>query len=112
MSRFMQIRIEIEPVYHPDLRAHFPKLAKTLDGLGISTDPSRTTLYHLIREMERALYGEIRPALRRAIEHYRTRLLSLQEAVDERLATWKREGLDELLYQIEDVFADLEKDLD
>ncbi len=112
MSRFMQIRIQIEPVYHPELRAHFPRLAKTLDELGISTDPARTTLYHLIQELERALYRDMRPALRRAIEQHRPRLLSLHEAVEERLSIWQREGLDGLLYEIEDVFTDLERDLD
>lgn len=112
MSRFMQIRIQIEPVYHPELRAHFPKLARALEELGVPSDRRQTTLYHLIRELERALYRQVRPALRGVIERHRPRLLSLQEAVEERLAAWQREGLDELLYQIEDVFADLERDLD
>jgi len=112
LSRYMQIRIRIEPVYHPELGAHFPKLAKALEELGISQDQGSTTLYHLIRELERALYREIRPALRRAIERHRPKLLFLQGAVEERLAMWQREGLDELLYRIEDVFSDLERDLD
>ena len=112
MSRFMQIRIQLEPVYRPELRLHFPKLAEAIEDLGVPVDPRRTTLYHLIRELERAMNGDLRPAMRRALESHRSHLLTLQKAVEEKLAAWELDGLDELLYRIEDEFEALEKDLD
>jgi hypothetical protein len=112
MSRFMQIRLQLEPVYRPELRAHYPKLARALAELGVVVDSRRTTLFHLIREMDRAVLGESRPALRRAMEVHMPQLRLLWKAVEEKLAAWRLEGLDELLYKIEDVFELLEKDLD
>jgi len=112
MSRYMQIRIHLEPVYHPELRAHFPKLASVLEGLGIPVDPLRTTLYDLALVLERGLYGEIRPALKAALKRHLPVLRDLRGQVEKKLASWQREGLDDLLYRIEDVFEELEKDLD
>ncbi len=112
MSRYMQIRLQLEPVYRPELRVHFPRLAMALQELGVVVDSRRTTLFHLIREMERAEGAEIGPALRRVLENHMPQLRSLRKAVEEKLASWKLEGLDELLYKIEDVFELLEKDLD
>lgn len=112
MSRFMQIRLRLEPEYRPDLNAHFPKLTKALDEIGIEKDPSSITLYDLIRELQRSLYGEMRTALKQVLEKHLAGLLSLRDAVEEKIAAWKLEGLDELLYRIEDAFEELEHDLD
>jgi hypothetical protein len=112
MSRFMQIRIHLEPVYKPDFQAHFPKLAEVLDELGMDIDLRRVTLYQLIQELERALYGDVRPHVRDTLQLHMPALRTLQKGVEEKLSTWQREGLDPLLYQIEDAFELLERDLD
>jgi hypothetical protein len=111
MSRFMQIRIHLEPVYRPDLQSHFPRLSKTLEALGISAQLCCATLYHLVRELERAVYGDIDPALRRTLERHTPVLVRLRGEVEEKLAAWKLEGLDELLYRMEDAFQELEREL-
>jgi hypothetical protein len=108
----MQIRLHLEPVYKPDLQTHFPKLAETLDELGVDVDLRRGTLYQLIRELERALSGEVRPHVRETLQRHMPALRTLQKGVEEKLSTWHREGLDPLLYQIEDAFDLLERDLD
>jgi hypothetical protein len=112
MSRFTQIRIILKAIYKPDLRAHFPKVARALEELGIEFDAQSVTLYHLIGKLEQALYGEMRPGLRTVLERHRPQLLALHGKVEEKLAAWKLDGLDELLYRMEDAFQDLEGDLD
>lgn len=111
MSRYMQIRLHLEPIYRSNLQAHFPRLAGALEELGVAADERRMTLYHLIQELERALYWEIHPALKGVLERHMPTLKMLQKEVEEKLAGWKLEGLDELLYRIEDAFQDLEEDL-
>jgi hypothetical protein len=100
------------PVYKPDLEAHFPRLAKAVEELGIEAEPLTTSLYHLIWKLEQAFYGEMRPGLKKVLEQHRPKLQRLYKVVEEKLAAWKLDGLDELLYQIEDAFQDLEGDLD
>lgn len=112
MSRFMQIRIQIQAVYRPDLRAHFPKLARVLEELRADVDPYTVSLYSLVTELERALHGDLRPGLRRVMESHLGALVQMRNAVDEKLSTWEHRGLDELLYAMEDRFQDLERDLD
>ena len=109
----MQIRLNIEPVYHPDFKTEFPKLAEVLLSCGVDIDPSRTTLYDLIREIRKASHWEdVRPPVRRLFENHLRVLGPLENEVEEKLAAWRLEGLDALLYKIEDAFEDLEKDLD
>jgi hypothetical protein len=112
MSRFMQIRLQIQAVYRPELGAHFPKLASALEELGIGVDQHRVTLYSLVRELERAVYGDARPGLGEALAKHLPSLVATRNQIDEKLSMWERHGLDELLYRMEDGFEDLERDLD
>lgn len=107
----MQIRLRLEAVYRPELRDHFPKLSRALEEMGIKIDPGRSTLYHIVEELERGLYSPVSPVLKDTVKAHMDRLLALRKAIEERLAAWKLEGLDELLYKLEDSFEDLEKDL-
>ena len=113
MSKYMQIRIHLEPFYRPELKDHFPKLARALDEMGVEVDPRRKTLYHIVEDLERGLYLDVRPALKEIIRsHLSSHLTPLRNAIEGKLAAWKLEGLDELLYRLEDAFEDLERDLD
>ena len=113
MSRYMQIRLNIEPAYRADLKSDFPKLAEVFEFGEIEIDPFRTTLYKLIREVRRASHwDDVHPQARRTLEKHLDVLGPLEEQVSEKLSAWKLEGLDDLLYKIEDAFEDLEKDLD
>jgi hypothetical protein len=108
----MQIRLKLEPVYKPDLGSHFPRLAAALEELRVSYDDAHTTLLGLVTEIQRALYGDVKPALKETLRRHQTQLIALRSQVEEKIAAWKLEGLDELLYQLEDAFEALEKDLD
>jgi hypothetical protein len=108
----MQIRLHLEPAYKPDFQTHFPKLAEVLHELGVDVDLRGVTLYQLIRELERALHGDVRPHVRDTLQRHMPAMRTLQKGVEEKLSIWQREGLDPLLYQIEDAFDLLERDLD
>ncbi len=112
LSRFMQIRIRLEPAYRPKLDAHFPRLARVLEELGVKANPQRVTLYDLVGELERASEGQARSPVCKALQKHLHGLVKLRDLIREKLARWEPEGLDGLLYKLEDLFQDLEGDLD
>lgn len=112
MSRTMQVRISIVPFFRPSFKALFPKLNRYLQDSGVEIDDYKTTLYHLIVELERLLYAsDVNSRFRKVIEKYMPILTPLRKGIEERIASARATEIDPILYQIEDTFFELEKDL-
>ncbi len=112
MSKTMQTRISIVPFFSPSFKGLFPKLNRYLLDEGVEIDDYKVSLYHLIIELERILYKpDISPLLKEVIEKYRQRLTSLHGLVEQRIASAMASEIDPILYDIEDAFSELEKDL-
>lgn len=111
MSRVMQLRAVIEPAYQPDFAATYPKLARHLGYLKPDLVARQPTLYELASHLDKLLYEFDGTPLRTALLPYRTRILSLQKAIEQHLADWQLAKADALLYQLEDIFDDLEQQL-
>jgi hypothetical protein len=108
----MQTRISIVPFFHPSFKGLFPKLNKYLLDEGVEIDDYKVSLYHLITELERILFKQdLNPLFKEVIEKYRQRLTSLHRQVEQRIATATASEIDPILYDIEDAFAEFEKDL-
>ena len=112
MSKTMQTRISIIPFFNPSFKGLFPKLNRYLLDEGVEVDDYKVSLYHLIDEFERILYKSgLYPHFREIIEKYRLRLTSLHTKVEEKIASSMAVEIDSILYEIEVVFAEIEKDL-
>lgn len=115
MSRLMQIDVRLLPVYGTGgLRGAFPKLASFLKECGrarlLEQAPS---LYQLVEKLERV---GIDPAVsdrkKAGLLRMLPRLERLRDEAREHLLGYRLKDLDSCLYQLEDLFEDLEKELE
>ncbi len=112
MSKTMQVRISIIPFFSPSFKDLFPKLNQYFLDEGVEVDDYKASLYHLITELERLFYkSDLSPPFREIIEKYRPKLTSLHRKVEQKIASSRALEIDSILYEIEDAFAEFEKDL-
>ena len=110
MSRFMQIDIRLIPFFETPFEKCFPNLASFLRQRGyhelVEKEPA---LYHLIDTLVTiAESPNTPPEGKRILRPYVERLEPLKEQAREHLLARHLNELDQLLYQIEDVFEELE----
>ena len=113
MSRHMQIEIKIIPFYERGFQNQFPRLAKMLLGLSYD-DPieKEVPLYNLIDILRRMSRDPKVPLnVKEKIHPSLQILLPLKEKARNHLLARRLNELDQVLYQIEDAFEDLEKGL-
>ncbi|MGM0428571.1 MAG: hypothetical protein ACQEQ7_15205 [Thermodesulfobacteriota bacterium] len=110
MSRYMQIDIRLNPFFEKPFEKTFPNLAHFLRQRSykelVEKDPS---LYHLTDPLVMIAESPNTPAdIKERLRPYVMKLDSLKEQAREHLLARHLNELDRLLYQMEDVFEDLE----
>ena len=115
MSRWMQIDIRLLPVYGPGgLRKVFPKIAAFLKECGyersLEQEPS---LYHLVEVLERVRKDPNVPSPEKGDLEAAgfDRLVAVRDEARLHLLARRLNELDRSLYVLEDLFQDLERDL-
>ncbi len=111
MSKYMQITVTVRPFYQVELTETFPKLARHLGYLDQELVQSNPSLYDLAARLDKLLYTFDATRLREVLLRHREKLLSLQKTIAEALADWNLAQADKLLYQMEDIFEDIEAEL-
>ncbi len=113
MSRWMQIRVRVEPVYKTTLARAFPKLYQVVTGLDnslIDQSPSLLDLVPLVVRLSQE--KDLAPGLSSAIEHYGPKIVELHRQISEAIGGWKLGDAEKLLYELEDNFVSFEKELE
>jgi hypothetical protein len=108
----MQITVTINPFYKKDIAETYPKLARALGYLDkdlVTHDPSP---YELVGKLDKLLYHFDGTRLRDVLIRYEDRLRSLYKAIQKDLSEWNLSRVDKQLYSIEDIFDEIEMDLD
>jgi hypothetical protein len=112
MSKHMQLKVRIRPYYNKGLNKAYPKLAHRLsylDEAWVERDPS---LFEIIAKLDQLLYQlEGDPPFRELLLRHRSALHRLYEDIEERIADWHLAKADQLLYKIEDIFDEIEREL-
>jgi hypothetical protein len=113
MSKYIQIDIRLRPFYEKPLVKVFPKIAKLMSSMDykgpLEKEPS---LYVLIDTLVSMLRDDMVPSdIKEKINPYVTKMKTLKETARELLLSRKLNELDQILYQIEDQFLDLESSL-
>ncbi len=112
MSKYMQLTVRIRPYYKKSFAAAYPRVAKRLDYLDrqwVAEDPS---LFEIVGRLDKLLYQlEGDPPFRELLLQHRPALHSLYEEIEEQIADWHLSKADQLLYKIEDIFEDMDKEL-
>jgi hypothetical protein len=111
MSRTMQLVVEVKAHYPHSLAESYPNLARHLQAITpgfLGPEPSLLEICARLDELQGRLAGT---ALGQLIEAKASELRLAQRRVEELAADWKLEQADQLLYQIEDRFDELEAEL-
>ena len=111
MSKHMQITVTVQPFYQEDFERAFPKLARHLGYLDAPLVKSNPSLYGLVTRLDKLLYAFDGTKVREVLLPYRERLLSLHKSIEENIGSWNLAQADRLLYEIEDIFDEIENAL-
>ncbi|MEJ2070964.1 MAG: hypothetical protein P8X65_02505 [Syntrophobacterales bacterium] len=111
MSKHMQITVTVNPFYQEDFEQAFPKLARHLSYLDAPLVKSNPSLYGLVTRLDKLLYAFDGTKLREVLLPHREKLLSLHKSIEENIGSWNLAQADRLLYNIEDIFDEIEDEL-
>jgi len=112
MSKYMQLTIHVRGYYPENFAAVYPKLAHHLNrakALG-EEEPS---LYDLVGRLDKLLYAlDGNPACKDVLIKHKDQLKKRHAEIESHMADWNLSEADKALYQIEDIFEQIEWELD
>jgi hypothetical protein len=112
MSKHMQLTVRILPYYKKGLNDVYPAVARRfgyLDETWVEQNPS---LFEIVGGLDKLLYqlkGD--PPFRELLLQHRPALHKRYEQIEEHIADWQLSKADRLLYEIEDIFDEIEGEL-
>ena len=108
----MQLTVTVHPYYPKDLEGTYPNLERHLSRLDPDLAKRNPSLYELAGQLDQLLYRFEGTPLREVLLRHREKLQDLGKKIKENLADWKLAQADKLLYDLEDVFGEIETELD
>jgi primosomal protein N'' len=112
MSKYMQITVTVSPYYHRELGDAYPKLARQLGYLDKAMVQQNPSLYQLAGRLDELLLKYDGTPLREVLLRQRDSLRQLHKDIEKDIADWNLAQADKLLYKLEDVFDEVEAQLD
>lgn len=112
MSKYQQIRVRVEAVYPRGLAKAFPKLQRALSGVDnrlISESPPLYELAPLLVDLSQSPAAD--PEAKQAVLRRGQNIIDLHRRIGEAIGGWKLSAAETLLNDLEDAFAELEKEL-
>ncbi len=111
MSKHMQIKVTVSPYYQTGLGDTYPKLARHLGYLEPELVQRNPSLYELAGHLDQLLYTFDSTPLRDVLLRHREKLQKLYKSIEKDIADWNLAQADKLLYNLEDIFDDIEAQL-
>jgi len=112
MSKHMQLTVSVRPYYKKGFTAAYPRVARRLGYLDEAWVEEGPSLFEMIQRLDRLLYQlEGDPPFREILLQHRTALHKLYEDIEDHIADWHLAQADQLLYKVEDVFEEIEREL-
>ncbi len=112
MSKYMQLTVSIRPYYQKGLGETYRNLAHHLGYLDADLTKSNPSLYALVGQFDQLLYRFEGTPLRGVLFRHREKLLKIHKDIQNNIANWNLAQADQLLYQIEDIFDQMEVELE
>jgi hypothetical protein len=112
MSKYMQLTVTVRPYYEKDLQGTYPKLARHLGYMDSSLPNRNPSLYELAGKLDKLLYHHDGTALREVLLRHSEKLRNQYKIIQENIADWKLSEADKLLYSFEDIFDEIESELE
>lgn len=109
MSKHMQLTVKVRSHYDGTFATTYPKTAghlRRVDDALVGGDPA---LFDLVGKMDKLLYAlDGNPAFKAILLKHKPRLVELHVEIQKNIADWALDRADRLLYQMEDLFDDIE----
>ncbi len=112
MSKNMQLTVIVRSYYEKDLEGSYPKIARYLRHMDSSLASRNPSLYELAGQLDLFLYHFDGTPLREVLLRHGDKLRNLYKTIQENIADWNLAQADKLLYYIEDIFDEIESELD
>lgn len=113
MSKFMQLTIDVRPYYQDHFKAVYPKLAAHLNHVKALPENEDPSLYDLVGKLDKLLYAlDGNPTCKEILLKRKDQLKKLYEEIEGWIADWKLAQADQALYKLEDIFGEIEWELD
>ncbi|MGB9442009.1 MAG: hypothetical protein WCB15_28985 [Desulfobacterales bacterium] len=113
MSKYMQLTVKVRAHYQESFGTVYPKIASHLsrvDEALVDADPS---LFDLVGKLDKLLYVlDGNPAFKEILTKNKNSLVKLAEEIQGHIAGWELAKADKALYTLEDVFDEIEWELD
>ena len=112
MSKYMQLTVRIVPYYKKGLKETYPTVARQFSFLDETWVEGNPSLFEIVGGLDKLLYElEGDPPFRQLLLEHKAKLHKLYENIEAHIADWQLSKADRLLYEMEDVFDDIEKEL-
>ncbi len=108
----MHLTVTVRPSYQRDLEETYPKLARHLSRLEPELVKQNPSIYELVGRLDQLLYRFEGTPIRDVFLRHRENLQNFYRKVEQNIADWKLAQADGFLYGIEDIFSEIESELD
>lgn len=112
MSRHMQLTTRIRPYYKKGLEQVHPRIAKRLHLLDADWAEQNPSLFEISGRLDQLIYrADADPPFQGILRGQKEKLQGLYEGIQEAIADWHLAEADKRLYEMEDVFEEIEREL-
>ena len=113
MSKTMQLKVRILPYLEKDMKSDYPKISQGLGYVDKALVEEGPSFFDIVGRLDKLLYElEGNPPFRKVFLKHKDELRKLHKEVEEHIADWHLAKADKALYQIEEVFDQIEWELE
>jgi len=113
MSKYMQLTVKVRPYYKENLKTAYPKISGHLSHVAESLVEEDPSLFDLVGKLDRLLYAlDGNPAFKEILLKHKDALFNLYDTIQNAIADWQLAQADQALYKLEDIFDEIEWELD
>ena len=108
----MQLTTQIRPYYKKTLEQVHPRIAKRLRLLVPDWAEQDPSLFEISGRLDQLIYrSDADPSFQGILREQKAKLQGLYEKIEEEIADWHLAEADKHLYEMEDVFEEIEREL-
>jgi hypothetical protein len=113
MSKHMQLIVKVQPYYKENLKAVYPKIAGHLSRVDQALVEKNPSIFDLVGKLDKLLYAlDGNPAFKEILLKHKDALFNLYDTIQNAIADWQLAQADQALYKLEDIFDEIEWELD
>jgi hypothetical protein len=108
----MQLTVKVRAYYKKSLKGDYPKVAQGLSYIHEAWVEEGPSLFDIVGRLDKLLYDlEGNPPVREIFLKHQDKLRQLHKEIEANIADWNLTKADKMLYQMEDIFDQIEWEL-